>query len=88
MVCKKTTYSRIYLARIKNIWIQEKNFHKNSHWIRLSKYTNEELIEFTSKSKKIKKKLNFSCTLEYDQSPSDQKKKSKKMKKNQISPVH
>ena len=37
--------------------------------------------------KKIKKKSNFTCALEHDQPPSDQN-RSKKFKKNQISPVH
>ena len=37
--------------------------------------------------KKIKKKSNVTCTLKYDQPPSDQKNQ-KNQKKNQISPIH
>merc|ERR1712240_702340 len=62
---------------------------KKSKKIKFHLYTRPQSTPIRSKNpiKKIKKKSNFTCTLDHNQPPSDQKIRSKKSKKNQISPV-
>merc|ERR1712130_408716 len=90
---KKSKKIKFHLyTRARSTPIRSKNpiktDQKNQKKIKCHLYTRARSTPIRSKPiKKIKKKSNFTCTLEHDQPPSDQN-RSKKSKKNQISPVH